>query len=147
MLEIFVIQHTSIWLTFILTVLYFRFKRNMHKCNFYYVAIPLMTSQILKSVDFTKTQNLDILRTKDNFFFKLKKFINYTSKATLRTIYIWRPWKLSTFQDLPASLVRLRPKYFHPLNLGHPVLKEPQQIYHTCERTKSKQKQNQVMSH
>ena len=38
----------------------------------------MMTLQILKSVGFTKTK---ISRTK-HFFFKEKKFINYTSNAT-----------------------------------------------------------------
>ena len=28
----------------------------MRKCDFHYVAMPMMTSQILKTVDFTKTQ-------------------------------------------------------------------------------------------
>ena len=28
----------------------------MHKCNFYYAAMSMMPSQILKFVDFTKTQ-------------------------------------------------------------------------------------------
>ena len=32
--------------------------------------MPMMTSQILKSLDFTKTQDLDIWRTKHYFFFK-----------------------------------------------------------------------------
>ena len=52
-LEMFVIQDTSIWPHLI--SFYFRFKRNKHKCNFHYSAV-LMMSQILKSADFTKTQ-------------------------------------------------------------------------------------------
>ena len=40
----------------------------------------MMTSQILKSTGFTKT-NLDIPRAK-HFLLILKKFINYTSSAT-----------------------------------------------------------------
>ena len=47
MLEIFVIQHTSIWPSLILIA------------------------------------SLDILRTKHFFFFQIKKFINYTSRAKL----------------------------------------------------------------
>ena len=46
------------------------FKRNKQKCNVYYVTMHMMTSQTLKSVDFTKTQNLDIWRAKHCFFFK-----------------------------------------------------------------------------
>ena len=42
-----------------------------------------MTSQILKSVDFTKTQKSRYLENK-TFFLQIKKFINYTSRATLR---------------------------------------------------------------
>ena len=32
------------------------FKKNKRKCNFHYAAMPMMTSQFLKFVDFTKTQ-------------------------------------------------------------------------------------------
>ena len=41
----------------------------------------LMTSQILKSVDFTKTQKSRYLENEQNIF--LKKISNYTSRATL----------------------------------------------------------------
>ena len=68
MLEIFVIQHTGTWSRFILIVL-IGFKRNKHKCNFHYVAIPMMTPEILKSVDFTKTQKSKYLE-KETFFLK-----------------------------------------------------------------------------
>ena len=30
-------------------------------------------------------------------------------------IHIWRPWKLSSFQDPPP------PKFFHPLDIGRPI--------------------------
>ena len=42
-----VIDQISFWL-------YLRFKRNKHKCNFHYVAMPMMTSHILKSHKNTK---------------------------------------------------------------------------------------------
>ena len=42
-----------------------------------------MTSQILKYVDFTKTQNCGYLE-KETFFLKIKEFINYISSATLK---------------------------------------------------------------
>ena len=45
--------------------------------------MPKMTSKILKSVDFTKTQKLRYLENGALFFLQIKKFINYTSKATL----------------------------------------------------------------
>ena len=42
----------------------------------------MMTSKILKSVDFTKTQKSKNLE-KETFFLQIKKIINYTSRATL----------------------------------------------------------------
>ena len=57
------------------------FKRNKHKCNFHYMAMPMMTSQILKYVDCTKTQCRYV--ENETFFLKIKNFINYTSRATL----------------------------------------------------------------
>ena len=62
---------------------YLRFKRNKHKCNLHYEAMPMMMSQILKSVDFTKTQTSRYLKNKKLFFLWIKKFINYKSRATL----------------------------------------------------------------
>ena len=50
--------------------------------NFHYVAMPMMTSQILKSADFTKTQKSRYIENK-TFFLQIKKFINYRSRATL----------------------------------------------------------------
>ena len=41
----------------------------------------MMTSQI--SVDFTKTQKFRYLKNKTLLFLQIKKFINYTSRATL----------------------------------------------------------------
>ena len=43
--------------------------------------MSLMTSQILKSVDFTKTQKSRYLED-ETFFLQIKKFINFTSRAT-----------------------------------------------------------------
>ena len=42
-----------------------------------------MMSQNLRSVDFTKTRYLDILKTKHYFFLQIIKFIKYKSKAAL----------------------------------------------------------------
>ena len=44
--------------------------------------MPMMTSQILKSVDFTKTQKSRYLEN-ETFFLQIKRFINHTSRATL----------------------------------------------------------------
>ena len=44
--------------------------------------MPMMTSQILKSVDFTRTQKSKYLEN-ETFFLQIKKFINYKSGATL----------------------------------------------------------------
>ena len=43
----------------------------------------MMTSQILKSVDFTKTLKSKTLENETLFFLQIKKFINYTSRDTL----------------------------------------------------------------
>ena len=43
----------------------------------------MMTSQILKSVDFTKTQKFRYLKNEALFFLPIKKFINYTLRTTL----------------------------------------------------------------
>ena len=42
-----------------------------------------MKSQILKTVDLTKTQKSRYLENETLFFLQIKKFINYTSMATL----------------------------------------------------------------
>ena len=42
----------------------------------------MMMSQILKSVDFTKTQKFRYLEN-EAFLIQIKKFINYTSSAAL----------------------------------------------------------------
>ena len=46
--------------------------------------MPMMTSQILSSVDFTKTQKPRYLENETLFLFQIKKFINCVSKATIR---------------------------------------------------------------
>ena len=43
----------------------------------------MMTSQILKSAGFTKTQKSQYLEKETLFFLQIKKFINYTSNAAL----------------------------------------------------------------
>ena len=52
-------------------------------CNLNYAAILMMTSQILKSVGFTKTQKSRYLENKTLFFLQIKKFINYASSTAL----------------------------------------------------------------
>ena len=44
--------------------------------------MPMMMSQILKSVDFTETQKPRYLENDTIFFLQIKKFINYTLGAT-----------------------------------------------------------------
>ena len=62
----------------------FKFQRNKLKCNFHYEAMPMMTSQILRSVDFTKSQRPRYLENNKTLFsLQIKKIINYKSKATL----------------------------------------------------------------
>ena len=43
--------------------------------------MPIMTSQIFKSVDFRNTEKSRYLEN-ETFLLQIKKFINYTSKAT-----------------------------------------------------------------
>ena len=43
----------------------------------------MIVSQILKFVDFTKTQESRYLENETLFFLQMKKLINYTSRATL----------------------------------------------------------------
>ena len=43
----------------------------------------MMTSQILKFVDFTKTQKSRYLEKETLFFLQIKELINYTSRAIL----------------------------------------------------------------
>ena len=56
----------------------------------------------------------------------------------LATIRIWRPWKLSNFQD-PIPLVHLRPKFFHLLDLERPILNKPPTFLHPPQQTIEKQ--------
>ena len=50
--------------------------------KFHYVAMPMMTSQILKSLDLTKTQKPRYVENK-TFFLQIRKFMNCTSRANL----------------------------------------------------------------
>ena len=59
------------------------FKRKKRKSKLHYPAMLVMTSRILKSVSFTKTQKSRYLENKTLFFLQIKKFINYTSSAIL----------------------------------------------------------------
>ena len=45
--------------------------------------MPMVTSQILKSMDFAKTKTSRYLENKPLFFLRIKKIINYSSRATL----------------------------------------------------------------
>ena len=58
------------------------FRRNKHNCNFHYIAMPMVTSQILKS-GFHKNAKIQISREQNIIFLQIKKFINYISKVTL----------------------------------------------------------------
>ena len=59
--------------------------------------------------------------------------------------------KIAHFSRPLAPLAHLRPKFFHPLDFRRPISNEPlprlSKWYCACERTKSKQKQNQVTSY
>ena len=62
----FFIQQTSIGPNFILIVL--KIQKNKHRCNFHYVAMSMVTSQILRSVDFTETQKSTMATLFQKFF-------------------------------------------------------------------------------
>ena len=49
-----------------------------HKSNFHYLAIFMMTSQILRSMHLKKTQKSRYLENETFLFLQIKKFINYT---------------------------------------------------------------------
>ena len=51
----------------------FRLQRNKRKCNLHYAAMSMMTSQILISVDFTKTQKTEIYKERNIVFSSNKK--------------------------------------------------------------------------
>ena len=70
-----VIRYTSISPNFILI-----FKRNKRKCNFHYTAMPLMTSQMFKFVDFAKSRYLE---NETLFFLQIKKIITYKNQRLL----------------------------------------------------------------
>ena len=46
------------------------FKRNKHECNFHYRVMSMVTSQILKTVDFTNIQKFRYLENKTLIFSK-----------------------------------------------------------------------------
>ena len=48
----------------------------------------MMTSQIVKFVDFTKAQKSRYFENKTLFFLQIKKLINYTLRATLLQKFI-----------------------------------------------------------
>ena len=68
------VGHTAyynVWQNLILIVL--TIQKKLYKCNFHYVAMPMMTSQILKSVDFTKIPKSRYLENETIFFSSNKK--------------------------------------------------------------------------
>ena len=44
--------------------------------------MPMITTQILKSVYFTKSQKSKCLKNETLFFLQIKKFMNYAARAT-----------------------------------------------------------------
>ena len=71
MLESFIIKYTSISPNFILIVLTIQFKRNKQKCNFHFVAMPMMRSPILKFLNFAKARKSRYLENKTLFFLQI----------------------------------------------------------------------------
>ena len=72
--------------------------------------MPMMTSEILKSVNFSKTQKSRYLENKRLLFLQIKKFINYTSRAIL-----WQKIVLQRRKSLANSLTLFFYKDFKQL--------------------------------
>ena len=53
----------------------------------------------------------------------IKLFYKSCIHLKLGMIHTWRPWKLSNFRNPPPP-VHLRPKFFHPLDLGRQISNE-----------------------
>ena len=94
-LEMFAIQHRSIWPNFILIVP--GIQKNKRMCNFHDVAIPMKTLQILKSADFKKKKKCRYLENDTLFFLRIKKIINCTSRVTIWHKIILTHFIFSTF--------------------------------------------------
>ena len=71
----------------------------------------MMVSQILKSLDFPKTQKLRYLENKTLFFLQIIKFVNYTSRATLwqKLVLQWKlPIKIPSTYNFTSHKVLLK---------------------------------------
>ena len=69
----FIITYTSIQPNFLMLVLMIQKKKAKHNCNFHYAAMSMVTSQILKIMDFTKTQKSRYLENETLFFLYIQK--------------------------------------------------------------------------
>ena len=77
-------------------------KRNKHKCKFHYEAMPMMTSQILKSMNFTEAQKSRYLENETLLFIQIKKKSLVTHHGMAKTVLQQRqPLKLlKLYSDL-----------------------------------------------
>ena len=73
MLEMFIIKYTSIWPNFKLIAL--RIQKKYAKV--YYAAMSMITPQILKFVDFTKTQKSRYVEHETLFFLQINILITH----------------------------------------------------------------------
>ena len=71
MIEMFVLQHSSIWPNFFFRVL--RIQKKLAEVEIPLLLMPIMISQILKSVDFTEVQKSRYLENKILLFLQVKK--------------------------------------------------------------------------
>ena len=78
--------------------------------------MPMMTSQISKSMDFTKTQKSRYLKNKALFFFQIKKTI-HTSRANCQR-FIRKTLKCFSLNMNLESRLKGVPNYFRNLYLG-----------------------------
>ena len=73
----------------------------------------MITSQILKLVDFTKIQKSRYLENETLFFLQIKKFINYTTRTTL-----WQKNRFVvevTFKHKKTSKNKMLAKFYRTL--------------------------------
>ena len=78
--------------------------------------MPMMTSQILKSADFTKTQKSRYLENETLLFLQMKNITNYPSRATLlqkNSFVAEVTFKINQFAImLPFGIVTSEEQYF-----------------------------------
>ena len=101
-----------------------------------YITMPMVTSQILKSVDFTKTLKQKYVENATLFFLQIKKLINYSSRATFKQVTFKQNFTVDPFLEAYTDFRNLFLKNTRLLTssvyiLGYfPRLLTPQRFLH-----------------